>query len=121
MVKKLRVAPPNSLIFIEDRSGGVTPDIDGVGGIWATPSCVAISTFVFCDGKTDVTIGEFRDVRMQKKPTYDVTVDTPSAELKLKTSEDETLHRERVQANKTRVRIWTNHPDQPDKIVIGLG
>ena len=92
----VRIAPPYSLIFVSDVDGGASPECTGGKSLWATPSCIAVGVF-------------------------DGVLETPSKAVIISTAEHETVMNANVPTQSTRVRIWTNHPTEPDRIIVGLG
>ena len=48
-------------------------------------------------------------------------LETPSKAVIISTAEHETVMNANVPTQSTRVRIWTNHPTEPDRIIVGLG
>lgn len=109
---------PNALLFVMDHSCGVLPDelVRGVS-VWATSSCVAVGTLAGCDGSTHVA---FDDQPMEEAgaPQFDGTVLTPTKTLSVCTVLDEIVLSREVDSELVRVRIWTNHPTVPDRIVV---
>jgi len=117
-----KIAPPNSLLFIADPNGGTTPQITNKRpNIWSTPSCIAVGCLAFINGKTDVTLGDKREVDPGDLPAFDGQLETPNREVLVSTAEWETVLKSNVPNISTRIRIWVNHPTEPDKVIIGLG
>jgi hypothetical protein len=74
------------------------------------------------DGETDVTLGAAQDVSPgDDRPALDATLDTPSRSVVIGTVERDVILASQVSDTKTRVRIWVNHPTEPDKVIVGLG
>jgi hypothetical protein len=73
------------------------------------------------DGATEVTLGAARDVDPGGRPAFDGMLETPSRIVIVATSERKTLLDSSVPGMGTRVRIWVNHPNEPDKVIVGLG
>ncbi len=73
------------------------------------------------DGETEVTLGSADDVDPGQSPAFDATLDTPNRAVVVWTVENETVLSAPVPDTETRVRIWVNHPTEPDRIIIGLG
>jgi hypothetical protein len=121
MASTIRIAPPYSLIFISDLDGGTSPECIGGKSLWATPSCIAVGCLMFQDGETEVTLGPVREVDPGGSPVFDGMLETPNKSVIVSTAEHETLLDVRVPNTSTRVRIWSNHPTEPDKVVVGLG
>ncbi len=76
---------------------------------------------MFQDGETEVTLGAARDVDPGGPPVFDGVLETPSKAVIISTAEHETVMNANVPTQSTRVRIWTNHPTEPDRIIVGLG
>lgn len=121
MASSIKISPPNSMLFISDRDGGVAPQITRETRIWSTPSCVAFGCLMEQDGPTKVTLGAAEDVTSEDRPAFDVFLETPSRNVTVFTSENRPVMEAGVLGTRTRLRIWTNHPSEPDEVVIGLG
>jgi len=121
MISKIKIAPPNSLVFISDSNGGVPPR--PVRGAWilSTPSCISVGCLTFADGETEFTLGPSEAVIGADPLRFDGELETPHRTVIVSTVEDKTILKAQVPTTKTRVRIWTNRPTHPDKVTIGLG
>jgi hypothetical protein len=120
MSKSVRTAPPNSLLFISDADGGDTPEITRGSRLWATPTCIAIGCHPFMDGETEVILGASRDVDPKSSPAFEGLLSTPNRIVVVSTVERETLLSATVPNKSTRVKVWTNDPKTPDKVIVGL-
>ena len=76
---------------------------------------------MYQDGETEISLGPARDVDPGGRPVFDGALETPNRAVIISTAEHETVLNARVQSESTRVRIWTNHPTEPDRVVVGLG
>jgi hypothetical protein len=76
---------------------------------------------MFQDGDTDVSLGPAREIDPGGRPIFDGSLETPNRIVVVTTAESEILLKAAVPSKSTRVRIWTNHPSEPDKIAVGLG
>ena len=76
---------------------------------------------MFADGETEVTLGTSDEVDPGDLPAFDAMLETPNRAVVVWTVEDETVLEAPVPTKQTRVRIWVNHPTEPDKIIVGLG
>lgn len=121
MQRSIRVAPPNSLLFVSDSNGGKVPDFLPERLVLATPSCISVGCLTFADGETEVTLGPAIEVNPGKSPAFDGDLETPNRAVAVSTVEREKLLEERVPFENTRVRIWVNHPTEPDKVIVGWG
>ena len=128
---KIAVAPPHSMFFISDPANEVVPKIDGRNPtVWATPSCVVVGCLMFQDGETELTLlaGEQAEraapllvADEQMEQVFEGGLETPGNVLIVSTSEKQILLRLTVPSVTTRLRIWTNHPTEPEKITVLAG
>jgi hypothetical protein len=122
MINETRVAPDNSLILVMDRTVGTVPDSMNRNLVSATPSCVAIGTMAQADGETFISLSDEIPARLPKQePVFDGIIPTPSKRLSVCSVHDEPLLVLDVAASSTRVRIWANHPWEPNEIWIVVG
>jgi hypothetical protein len=120
MRKTIKTAPANSLFFLEDSGGGRRyPEIDQRHvRIWSTESFIIVGSLSFMDGETELTVSD--EDLPPGAPVFDDMLETPSKVLQVSTSEDEILLRCDVKSNSTRVRVWTDHPSEPENIFVAL-
>jgi hypothetical protein len=111
-------ASPSCTIFVSDILGGEIPEPTRVGNCWFTSSCVAIGCISFMDGEAKVTLNAGEPDAATRMPVFDGFINTPRRLLIVSTPENNILLRSRVPNIRTRVRIFTNHPSEPDKIDI---
>jgi hypothetical protein len=121
MRSSTRISPPNSLLFVSDPAGGTVPEFTPGKLILSTESCVSIGCHSEQDGATEVTLGKAQEVDPGSTPAFDDEMETPSRAIAIMTVEREKVLEASVPAIRTRVRIWVNHPIEPDKVIIGLG
>lgn len=120
----ITLAPPNSLVFIEDATGGMVPDPNRIAleaGITATDSCIAVCCLCSDDGPTKITMGPAQEVDPGEHPAFDGILATPTRTVAVDTVEVDGVLVANVPALRTRIRIWTNRPKEPDNVVVGLG
>lgn len=122
MKQSCRLAPPNSIFFIEDAAGAELPPIDGKAPrIWASQHGIIVGCLSFMDGETEFTASDSAEDAAHSIPTFSGDVATPSGLIEVSTSEREVLLRVPVAGAVTPVRIWTNHPSEPDQILAVFG
>lgn len=119
MTRTVRVAPPNSLIFLWDEGGGVVPEFVANKLVLATSSAVSVGCLAEMDGETEITLGPTGDVDTRGLKVFDDVLETPTRRIVVETSEGEILLREDVSSNRVHVGIWVNRYVEPDKIVVG--
>jgi hypothetical protein len=121
MSDTVKVALPNALILISDAAGGDPPDNMRGALVAATPSCIAAGGMSDANGKTEVTLGRADELPLHHGAAFDGQLETPSHAIAVWTVARQTILRAPVDHARTRVRIWVNHPSEPDKVMIGLG
>lgn len=119
MTRTVRVAPPNSLIFLCDEGGGVVPEFVANKLVLATSSAVSVGCLAEMDGETEITLGPTGDVDTRGLKVFDDVLETPTRRIVVETSEGEILLREDVSSDRVHVGIWVNRYVEPDKIVVG--
>jgi hypothetical protein len=117
--KKIR--PVNSLVFISDPAGGVVPEWVRNALILSTPSCISVGCYPEQDGTTEVILGDAQEVDPGIPPAFDGDLETPHRAVTVSTVEGNAILEWKVLGTSTHVRIWTNHPRWPDRVIVGLG
>src|SRR6266702_2888251 len=115
-----KVAAPNALLLLSDISGGMAPNEMHGSLVTSTPTCIAIGCMSDCNGETEVRVGAGREVGSSKPPAFEGDLDSASRAVALWTIDRFTVLEVPVRHARTRVRIWLNHPSEPDEVVIGL-
>jgi hypothetical protein len=121
MIKTIRSAPPHSLFFISGNSDALSPEITRTAPIWHNPFCVVVGCLASQDGETDLVLLSQGEKTPPGPPAYCGTIETPQTVVVVSTSERERLGEIQVGSTATRVRIWINHPVEPDTIHVALG
>jgi hypothetical protein len=117
--KSVRVAVPNGVIFITDSRGG-TPPVPVRGAmVLSTPSCVAVGCMIDCEGLTDIRVTD-GEPQFSSLPLFQGSLETPSRAIVIWAVGGEKLLEVDVAREVTQLRIWVNHPTEPDEVVIGI-
>jgi hypothetical protein len=120
VISSVKIAPPNSLLFISDTDGG-EPALPVLGAqILSTDSCLSIACYPWIDGETAVTLGPSREVDPGFSPAFDGELVTPTSTLVISTVDQKTILSDKVAGVRTRVRAWVNKPSMPDRVIIGF-
>lgn len=120
VISSLKIAPPNSLLFISDADGG-SPPIPILGAqILASDSCISIACFPWIDGETVVTLGPSGEVDPGSSPAFDGELETPSQTIVISTVDQKTILSDNVTGTRTRVRAWLNKPAMADQVIVGF-
>ena len=120
MTASIRIAPPNSVLLIEDSDGGDIP-VSMNGSLFAaTASCIAVGCRAEDDGETEVAIGPCGDVDPGDRPAFEGSLLTPNRLIAVRTVYGVTVLEMPVAAVETVVRIWVNGASDPDRVAIGI-
>lgn len=120
MTTSTRIAPPNSVVLVEDSSGGEIPTSMKQSLIAATDSCIAVGCRAEDDGETEITLGPCDKVDTGERPAFEWSLQTPNRKLVVRTVHGVTLLEMPVPATETRLRVWVNDPSEPDRIAVGI-
>lgn len=112
---------PHAIVHISDPTSNEDPRLELTGVVTATDELIVVCTTPDCDGSTrfrfsDDAANTTHDLDMIQ--AFDGIVMTPSGVLDVNTSELDRVFRFESLAYLTRVRIWVNHQNEPDKVDI---
>ncbi len=120
MITSKRIAPPNSVILIEDPSGGEIPASMNQSVIAATDSCIAVGCLAEDDGETEIILGLSGEVSDGDQPAFDGLVKTPSRKVAVRTVHGVTVLETAVPKSEARVQVWVNDTREPDRITVAV-
>jgi hypothetical protein len=118
MKHEIQIKPPNSVVLIMDYAAGVIPESMAGKLVASTSSCIAVGTLSEADGLTRISISDQTPTDVTESPIFDGVLDTPNRHLSVCSAHNEALMVIPVGGGKTSVRIWANHPFEPDRINI---
>jgi hypothetical protein len=121
MAKSTKIAPPNSLILIEDSGGGEIPASMGGSLVASTDTCIAVGCRSDIHGDTQFTLGETHDVDPGGYPTFRGMLKTPNRRIALMSVIGQVILEVPVPQQHTIVRVWVNDPSEPDHVIVGIG
>ena len=110
----------NSVIFIEDGTGGTPPNSMAGSLTPSTDTCVAVGCFSAADGETEFILGDCSEVDPGTAPYFHGELKTPSLRLALRTVVGETILETPVAQVETTISVWLNDLREPDKVIIGI-
>ncbi len=85
----------------------------------STDSSVAVGCLNFADGETAFTLGKVLEVDPGTPSAFQGMLKTPSRRIAIRSVDGTILEAPVLQLN-TAVRIWTNHPSEPDEVIVGF-
>ena len=119
-IRHLKIAPPYLQFFISDPSSDNSP----IQGESLKPlsdgQCISVPCRYAEEGETDLTICIDEEVDTQARPQFDDFIPTPSGEVLFADANLAALAIVPVQEMRTRVRIWTDGSQLPDRIIVAL-
>ena len=87
-------------------------------GIFSSPDCINIPALYWNDGDTHVIFGPDSEIIKAGQPDFDGILNTGNKEIILFDALEPQFAIAHVPSEKTRIRIWMNHPTSPDQVVI---
>lgn len=121
-IKKIAVAPRYLSFYIAGKEDIRVPLDHDRRGVVASDDCINVGCRYWNEADTSITLGPFEEMAPQlAPPKFDGMLNTPEHRVVLSDAELPEILSMEVPGKQTRVRIWTNHPDQPDEVVIALG
>lgn len=117
----VKVGIPNGVFFISDIAGGEVPEFVRNANVLATPSCIGVVCLNASEGETRISIGSLRDVTPEHVLIFDNALETRNKTVAVTTVEKGKILVAPVPETMMQVRIWTNHPAEPDEVIIALG
>jgi hypothetical protein len=111
---------PFALVLVQDsRCASVPASMQGQL-IALSPCCIAVGSRPEADGQTRLLLGDAHVVDPGDPPLGDCAISTPSRHLTVQTAQGTIIISTPVPETTTVVRIWANHPTEPDELVFGL-
>jgi hypothetical protein len=119
-VETLIVAPEYLSIYIAGKRK-ISPPIDhDYGGIAANEDCITVPCLYWNEGDTTITVAKFEELNPKSMPNYDGELYTPERVLMISEANAD-IRDIAALSVRTRIRIWIDHPTQPQNVVIAWG
>ena len=83
--------------------------------------CINVGCRMWHDAEIEITLGQHSTVERTGQPRLDWSIATPDRQLLLFDANHPELMRLAVKTRNTRIRIWTNHPTEPDSVTVLVG
>lgn len=116
------VAPEYNSFYVAGGENVEIPlDHDGQS-IVGTAECINIGCLYWNEGDTRITLGPAEELPLRSdKPRFDGTLKTPERRIIVFDVHMPEILSMDVSGTETRVRVWTNHPSEPDEVTIAVG
>lgn len=86
----------------------------------STDSCILVGCLIDADGVTEFAMGKMHEVDPGRLPAFEGNLKTPTRRISLESVDGRTVLEAPVLHLETKVRIWTNHESEPDKVIVGF-
>lgn len=121
-LKSISVAPEYLSFYVAGSEDADVPIEYGNLGVFGTRECLVVGCLYWNDGDTTVTLGSSDEIPAQTMPLrFDGWLKTPERRVLLFDVNMPEILSMDVADHDTRIRVWTNHPSEPDEVVIALG
>ena len=120
-IKKLTIAPEYLSIYVAGRRNVKIPLHMDRRGIFSSPDCINVPALYWNDGDTSVTFGPILEITETREPDFDGILNTPNNELILFDAIEPEFASTHVPSQKTRIRIWIDHPSEPENVTVAWG
>ncbi|MBO6717570.1 MAG: hypothetical protein JJ913_06380 [Rhizobiaceae bacterium] len=84
-------------------------------------SCINVGCRLWQEGEIEIVLGTTADPMPEGAPALDTSIRTPRNQVLLFDANHPELLRCPVENRRTRIRIWTNHPTEPDRVTLVIG
>ena len=112
---------PGCVLFVSDTQNEVPPpEMHGAANVWSNADCIAVGCVSYMDEAPNVELIASNEAIDPGTLAFDGWINTPNRCLAMLTQDNEVLLMKRVNEIRTRVRVWTNHGSEPDRIVVGF-
>lgn len=92
------------------------------GAAFATNrQCINVGCRMWHDAEIEITLGLHGTVERSGQPRLDWSIATPDRQVLLFDANHPELMSLPVKTGNTRIRIWTNHHIEPDKVIVVAG
>jgi hypothetical protein len=112
---------PNGVLFVDDSGRGMLPKEILPQPINATSTCVMVACMHEQFGKTNITLGPAAREEPDFPLYFDGIIATPNRLVSVSMVPADVILEERVPDTETRIRVWRDHPQWPQRVVVGWG
>lgn len=120
-ILRFSIAPEYNSVYLASRDIRDVPYDFREKVIPHTSDCISIPCTYWDDGDTHFTVGEASEITMPTPPTFDGILNTPDKRLVFFDANEPEFASLSVPTGKTRIRVWIDHPTEPENVVIAWG
>ncbi|RYZ75308.1 MAG: hypothetical protein EOP04_33480 [Proteobacteria bacterium] len=120
-VQRMSIAPEYVSFYVAGRRNVRIPTHMDRRGVLSSNDCILIPAHYWSDGDTDVTFGPASEITETRNPDFDGILNTPNNEIILFDANNPQFAISRVPSAKTRIRVWMDHPSEPENVIIAWG
>lgn len=121
MTRSIKLRVYRGLLFIMGSIDSAEfPIENGDKRLWSTDSCIVVGCQLDDDGETEILLGPAQEIDPGIRPAFAGVLDTPDHRVVVMAGLFEELIETNVSSSRTTVKIWINHPEWPDRVLIGL-
>jgi hypothetical protein len=86
-----------------------------------SPRCINVGCRMWQDGEVEITLAASGEIEREDAPALDTSISTPQKQVLLFDANHPELLKLAVSTRRTRIRVWTNHATEPDRITVIVG
>jgi hypothetical protein len=112
-----KLSPPNSILFISDPT--LREEVPELSRelVNATSTCIAVGTLAEIDGETTVRLAK-AITSPEGQLVFSGEIETPGLRIAISRSDRICVVEHAVARRLTHVKVWANHPREPDLILV---
>lgn len=120
-ISRMMIAPPNLQFFISDPGAADVPIQGEKIRIISSGEMISVPCRYWNEGDTELVVGDYGEVQENRSPVFDGSIPTPSRTIWFSDAELTELLLFPTPTKMTRLRIWTDGLELPERIVVGVG
>lgn len=120
-VQHLSIAPEYVSFYAAGTRNVEIPTHRDRRGVLSSPDCILVPALYWYNGDTDVTFGPASEIMQAGQPDFDGMLNTPNKEIILFDALEPQYAIAPVPSTKTRIRVWMDHPEEPQNVTIAWG
>lgn len=110
----------NSFYIAGTRDVDVPAAVRGAA-IATNRHCINVGSRMWHDAEIWIALGRHAEIHLAGEPALDSSIRTPEGQVLLFDANHPELLSLPVETIDTRIRVWTNHPTEPDEVIVAVG